>query len=223
MGSSFFSPASALSLGGGAINALSQRNALNSANNAELQAIGNQAGYGSKASGLVDQTTRGIANDNPATIANPATGAYVAQLRANGAGGAPGSANSALPAVPGANARYGKSVAAANANTQAYGNTTAAQMGNLDAATRMRQNEGLSMQTLGTGLNGLNQQSYAQNFVDQLRAQSAAQQNPWAALGGKLLGGAGSSLASSNNNSWGAIGNGISSLFKPAMPTTTWV
>ena len=60
-------------------------------------------------------------------------------------------------------------------------------MGQLDAAVRQRQNEGLSMEDLQTKLNTLGQKSWGQNFVDQLRAQVAGQANPWVNLLGGML------------------------------------
>jgi hypothetical protein len=61
-------------------------------------------------------------------------------------------------------------------------------MGNIDAATRLRQNEGLGMSTLGTGLNTLGAQSYATNFINQLRSQTGGQADPWVSLFSGMLG-----------------------------------
>ena len=51
------------------------------------------------------------------------------------------------------------------------------------------------MQTAGTNLNLLGAQSYTQNFVDQLKANAAGQQNPWLSLLSAGLGGAANALS----------------------------
>jgi hypothetical protein len=100
-----------------------------------------------------------------------------------------------LAPVVGANPRYAADVANSRATVQNYGNTRAAQMGATDAAVRMRQNEGLKMQDLGTNLNTLGAQSATTNYVDQLRAQAANTPSPWASLGAGLLNNAGNFLS----------------------------
>jgi hypothetical protein len=83
--------------------------------------------------------------------------------------------------------RFSADKAAATNDVQNYGDTQAGQLGQIDAATRQRQNEGLSMQDLGTQLNTLGAQSYTSNFVNQLRASQDSQVNPWVGLVSGLL------------------------------------
>jgi hypothetical protein len=91
--------------------------------------------------------------------------------------------------------QYKADSAKSQQEVQQYGNAQASEMGDLDAAVRQRQNEGLDMQTLNTNLNTLGAQSYSQNFVDQLRAQTQGQTAPWAGLVSGLLGNGASTLA----------------------------
>ena len=174
--------------------------------NAENTAIQNQQAIRNKGNAEVNQTVQGIAKDNPQQIAAQATGNYVAQLRRNAAGSAAGGSTSASPSLFGAStsalapgvvgsSQYKSDEAKSQAEVQQYGNTEASEMGDLDAAVRERQNEGLEMQTLNTNLNTLGAQSYSQNFVDQLRAQTQGQTNPWVGLASSLLGNAGTMLA----------------------------
>ena len=179
---------------GSLVNTINGMSANRSAQQAEQQALTDQAGIRADATSAVGRTTRGIANDNPGSIANSAAGQYVAALRQNGAG-APGGPQSSLPAVVGANPRYAADVARSRATVQNYGDTRAAQMGATDAAVRMRQNEGLQMQDLGTNLNTLGAKSATTNFVDQLRAQAANTPSPWASMGAGLLSNAGNYLS----------------------------
>jgi hypothetical protein len=166
-----------------------QRSANNQANDAEQQAILDQQDYRNKAMGTVNKLTQQIQTDSPTQIASQATGQYVQNLRKNAgatAGGQGGSTSSLAPAV-GANARYNTDVASSSQAVQNFGNAEAGEMGQIDAATRQRQNEGLDMGTVGTVLQGLNTQSNAQGFVDQLRSQTASQPNPWVNLMGNLM------------------------------------
>ena len=178
---------------------------------AEDAAINNQMQIRNKGNALVNQTVQGIAKDNPQQIAAQETGNYVAQLRRNAAGatstGANTSTNPSLfgastsalaPGVVGSS-QYKSDSAKSQAQVQAYGNTEASEMGDLDAAVRERQNEGLEMQTLGTNLNTLNSQSMNQNFVDQLRAQTAGQQNPYVSLFAGLAGNGATTLSKNPN------------------------
>lgn len=198
----FWVPAalSALSAGGQYYN---QNQAQSKQNTAEVQALGNQQALRGQANSQVRNLTSQIANDTPQAIAAKATGDYVNVLRQNAAGGGSsanpnqtfGAPTSSLPPVPGGSSRYKAGTAASTQEVQDYGNTYADEMGQIDAATRLRQNEGLGVQTLAGNLNGLAQQSYGQNFVDQLRAQSAGQQNPWLSLGSNIVGGAANQLS----------------------------
>lgn len=207
MGAAFLVPAAltALSAGGQYIN---QNQAESRQNTAEIQALGDQQQLRDQANGQVRALTNQVATDSPGKIAAQSTGDYVAQLRKNAAGSTQGgsttngtqtfgASTSALPpnSVAGANGRYGTDLATGQQEVQDFGNTYAQEMGQIDAATRLRQNEGLSAQTLGTNLNTLGLQSYGQNFVDQLRAQTAGQQNPWLAMASSLVGGAGNAIS----------------------------
>jgi hypothetical protein len=183
-------------LGAGA-SYINTKNAQGRQNADLIQGILNQQKLQSQGSGQVSALTRQIAQNTPTQIASKATGDYVSALRNNAAGsstGGPSSSSilfgqptSALPTNLNANSRYRGATTNAQTQTQQYGNELAGEMGNIDAATRQRQNEGLAMNTLGTNLNLLGAQSYTQNSVDQLRAQAAGQQSPWLSLLSKTL------------------------------------
>lgn len=190
----FWVPAVLAAVGGGA-EAVNQKNASNRAQTAETQNILDQQKMEGQASAGARALTSQIAQSNPAQLQGKATGDYVAQLRKNAAGSGTGTGNaknqfgqstSALAPVN-ANARYTGDVAKSQGEVGAYGNTLADEMGGIDAAVRQRQNEGLDMSTYATGLQGLNQQSFGTNFVNQLRAQAAGQANPWVSLGAGML------------------------------------
>ena len=193
MGAAAFVPM-AVQGAGSLVNTINGMNANGRAQQAEQQALQDQANIRANATSAVGQTTRAIANDSPGAIANSAGGQYVAALRQNGAG-APGGAGSALAPAIGADPRYAADVAKSRATVQNYGDSRAAQMGATDAAVRMRQNEGLKMQDLGTNLNTLGAQSATTNYVDQLRAQAANTPSPWASMLSGVLGGAGNTLS----------------------------
>lgn len=171
----------------------------------EVQTIMDQQKLQQQGNGTIKALTSQIANNNPNQLASQATGAYVNQLRKNAAGTQTGSGNnspllfgastSSLPSTLNGSSRYNADTANSQAQVQSYGNQLAGEMGQIDAATRQRQNEGLSMQTAGTGLNLLGAQSYTQNFVDQLKASAAGQSSPWLTLLGGALGGAGNTLS----------------------------
>lgn len=194
----FWVPAVMAAVAGGA-QAVNQSQANKRQDAAETQSILNQENLRQQANSQVHQLTSQIAQDNPNQTAAKSTGDYVQQLRKNAAGSTQGGATtggaqtfgqpvSALPTAAGADARYGKDLATSQKEVQDYGDTYANEMGQLDAATRMRENEGLAMGTEAGNLNTLGMQSYGQSFVDQLRAQSAGQTNPWVSLGAGMLG-----------------------------------
>lgn len=184
------------------------------ADHAQTEAIIDQADTRQKANSQVQNLTRAIAQNGPQSEAAKSTGEYVDQLRRNAAGSTQGGtttggaqtfgqSTSALPPnVKGE--RYAQATASGQKESQAYGNTLAEEMGQLDAATRQRQNEGLGMQTLGTNLNTLGLESYGKNFVDQLRAQVAGRANPWVGLGGNII-----------SNTGGAMSMNPDAYFKP--------
>lgn len=172
----FWVPAVLAAAGGGA-QYLNQKAALGRQDSANAKNIMDQQALQQKAVGQVNSLTRGIAQSNPQAIQGKATADYVDQLRKNAS-----SAGSSLAPAAGANPRYNADVTNSNATVQDYGNTNAGEMGAIDAAVRQRQNEGLDMQTLQTGLNGLNAQSGSTNFVNSLRSQATGQQNPWVNL-----------------------------------------
>lgn len=185
---------------------VNQKNANTRENNAEISALQNQQQLESKANAQSRALTQQIAKDTPTQIASKATGDYVAALRKNAAGSTQGGSTtggaqtfgqstSGLAPEAGASSRFNADTANAQKEVQDYGSTYAGEMGDIDAATRMRQNEGLAMQTLGTNLNTLGATSYGQNFVDQLRAQAAGQANPWVSLMGGLVSNAGTTMS----------------------------
>lgn len=173
----------ALSAGGQAVN---QSQAQNRANTSQIQNIQQQQQLESQAAAQSGALTRAIAKDSTQPIAQAATSKYVQQLRDNQSASNPN--QSALAPVVGADSRYNTDVANSRSNVQSFGNTNASEMGNIDAATRLRQNEGLGMSTLGTGLNTLGAQSYATNFINQLRSQTGGQADPWVSLFSGMLG-----------------------------------
>lgn len=214
----------AVSAGGQAVN---QRNANQRSDQDEAQAIRNQANFADQANSKVRQQITNIKNSDTTPIASKATGDYVAQLRKNAAGSTQGgsttggtqtfgaSTSSLSPSTIGSS-RYKGDTAASQKEVQDYGNTYAGEMGNLDAATRMRTNEGLQMDTLATGLNQLNSASWGKNFVDQLRAKQDSQANPWVSLFSNILGNGAKAYAMNATPGGGgykipAGGNGIMS------------
>jgi len=187
----FWVPLALTALSSGAEYA-NQKGAANRADSAQADSILHQGQIQQKAAGDVNKEVAGIAASNPNAIANKATGDYVATLRKNAAGAASGGTGSSLAPVVGGSSRYKNDVTAAQTDVSNFGDQRANDLGQIDAAVRQRQNEGLSMQDLGTQLNQLGAQSYGTNFVDQLRAQQAGQSNPWVSLfAGMLKNGAG--------------------------------
>jgi hypothetical protein len=194
----FWIPAAVAALGA-AGQGVNQMNANKRAQNAQVQAIDNQQQYRTQANDQVKNLTQQIATNSPQQIANKETSDFVNTLRKNAAGSATPSAASstpdtnfgapvsALPPAAGASSRYKTDTANAQQQNQSYGNSYATEVGNIDAAVRQRQNEGLAQQTLGTNLNVLGAQSYTKNFVDQLRSQAAGQANPWVGLFSNML------------------------------------
>jgi hypothetical protein len=201
----FWVPAvlAAVSAGGQAIN---QNAAQSRQQNAEAQAIDQQQQYREQANDQVKALTQQVAKNTPQQIANQEQSAFVNNLRNNEAGSAAGGSTntnsntfgqpvSALGPTSGASKSYQSASKTAQKEAQQYGNTEAQEMSNIDAAVRQRQNEGLAMSTLGTNLNLLGAQSGAQGFVNQLRAYSAGQPNPWGSLFSNVTGNAASGLA----------------------------
>lgn len=188
----FWIPAAIAAVGTGA-QAYNQHKAATGADEAQAAAIRNQENTQAEGVAAARKTTSNIAKSNPNDIANKATADYVATARKAAASSATGGAQTfgqpttSLGDTPGASGRFKSDSAAGTKQVQDYGNTYAGEMGQLDAAVRQRQNEGLSMEDLQTHLNTLGQKSWGQNFVDQLRAQVAGQANPWVNLLGGML------------------------------------
>lgn len=193
----FWIPALVAGLGA-AGSAANTMNANKRASNSEAQSIDDQAQFRQQASDQVKNLTSQIAQNSPQQIANKETGDFVNTLRKNAAGSAAGGSTStndtnfgapvsALPPAAGASSRYKSGTASSQKETQQYGNDYATEIGNIDAAVRQRQNEGLTQQTLGANLNTLGAESYTKNFVDQLRSQAAGQSNPWVGLFSNML------------------------------------
>lgn len=218
MGAAFLVPA-LISAAGTAAQYVNTSQANSRQNAAETQSIIDQQQQSSKASGDVGKLTQQIATSNPAQLADKATSQYVQQLRTNAASAQPGAA-----AAPGADPRYAAEQKAASSTVQNYGDTLASEKGATDAAVRQRQNEGLGMNDLATQLGGINQSSYGQAFVDQLRAQAAGTPNPWVTMGSAALQNYGGAMAKNtglkypttttnvapalDSGNWGATGNG---------------
>lgn len=164
-----------------------------------VQSILDQENLQQKGAGDVNRVTQQIASDTPQQLADKATGQYVDVLRKNAAGTQTGSGNSSsilfgqptssLPTTIKGSSRYNTGTANSQAETQSYGNQLAGEMGQIDAATRQRQNEGLQQEGLGTDLNLLNAQSYTKGFVDKLRTSTAGQSSPWLTLLSGAVGG----------------------------------
>jgi len=194
----FWVPA-VIAAAGAAGQGVNQMQAQKRASNAEVQAIDNQQQFREQANSQVKNLTQQIAQNSPQKIAQQETGDFVNTLRKNAAGSAQpgataqnpdtnfGAPVSAMPPAAGASSRYKSSAANAQKETQQYGTDYASEIGNIDAAVRQRQNEGLAQNTLGTNLNTLGAESYTKNFVDQLRAQTAGQANPWVGLFSNML------------------------------------
>lgn len=215
----FWVPAvlAAVSAGGQYVNT---QQANNREQSSEAQAIEDQQATREKGESQVNQTVSNIAKSNPNQIAAQATGDYVSQLRRNAAGSTQGGSTtnpnlfgasvSALPPSTVGSKQYQAGTKTAQNQVEQYGDTEAGEMADLDAAVRQRQNEGLEMQTLGTNLNTLGASSYAQNFVDQLRAQQAGQLNPWVSLFSSLAGNTARGMVT-NPSAWGLTPNSTNS------------
>lgn len=194
-----------LAAAGSGVNAINTKNANSRQQAGEVQTILDQQKLQQKGGSQVKALTDQVARNTPDQLAAQATGQYVDALRKNaagtskgGSGGASilfGQPTSSLPTTINAGSRYKTDTAASQRETQDYGNELAGEMGQIDAATRQRQNEGLAASTLGTNLNLLGAQSYTQNFADQLRTQAAGQQSPWLTLVGSVLGGVGNTMS----------------------------
>lgn len=200
MGTEAFWIPAVISAVGAAGNAVNQSNANKREQNAEVVAQDNANNFRNQANNLVKQQTQKIATSNPAADAAQEQGNFVSQLRKNiGGTTASGDPTSALGPVAGASSRYNAGTKAASADTQNFGDTMAGNVSAVDAAVRQRQNEALQTQTLGTTLNGLNQQAMSQAFVDQLRAKAAGTPSPWVSMFSNILGQVGGSAA---KNGW---------------------
>lgn len=200
----FWVPALLAAAGTGA-SYVNQSNANSRQQAGEVQTIADQQKLQGQGNTQVKALTRQIASNTPDQLAAQATGKYVDVLRKNAAGTSTGSGNNAnilfgqptssLPTSIKGNSRYNADTAGSQDETEKFGSDLAGEMGQIDAATRQRQNEGLAMSTAGTNLNLLGAQSYTQNFADQLRTQAAGQQSPWLSLLSGVLQGTGSTLS----------------------------
>ncbi len=221
----FWVPAAlaAVSAGGQAVN---QSNANQRAQNVEVQNINQQQQYRQQANDQVKALTQQIGKNNPQQLANTEESQFVNTLRKNEAGSAAGGSTgtnannfgqpvSAIPQnISGASKQYKQGANASQQETQQYGNTEAGEMSAVDSAVRQRQNEGLAMQTLGTNLNLIGANSAGTNFVNQLRAQTAGQQSPWASLFSGILGGT-AKTAASNGLPWNTSNNSTNVWYNP--------
>lgn len=186
----FWIPAVISAVGSGA-QYVNTRNANNRAQDVEASNIMQQQQDQQKANAGAQALAKNIATSNPTALKNDATGQYVQELRRNAAGATSGTTGddnlngqsvSALAPNVNGSSRYKSDVNNSQGVVQGFGNSLANEMGTIDSTVRQRQNEGVAMQNYGTELNGLNQQSWGQNFVNQLRAQTAGQANPWVSM-----------------------------------------
>jgi hypothetical protein len=216
----FWVPAVVAALGTGA-QYVNQKQANDRQNDSEIAAMQHQQEYQDQANQASRALTSKIAKDSPNQIAAKSTGDYVAQLRKNAAGSTQGgstkggdqtfgASTSALAPASGASSRYNAGTAASQKEVQSYGDTYANDMGQIDAASRLRQNEGIDMSSLATKFNTLGAKSYGTNFVDQLRSQVAGQANPWVALA--------SGLAQNGANAYAMNAGGKPPVAKGMMP-----
>ena len=181
----------------------------------EVQTIMDEQKLQAQGNAGVKALTQQVAQNTPDQLAKKATGDYVSVLRKNAAGSQTGKGNSAdilfgaptsaLPSSIGGSSRYKSGAADAQNQTEDYGTQLAGEMGNIDAATRQRQNEGLAASTLGTNLNLLGAESYTKNFADQLRAQASGQASPWLTLLSGALGGAANTMSKNAGGAKGGI------------------
>jgi hypothetical protein len=188
----FWIPAAMAALGTGAT-AYTNASANQKAQASEVQGIQQQQQLREQAAGQVNKTTAAIAASNPQQLQRQATGDFVTQLRANESANNP-LTNGTAPA-PGANARFASGNATANTGVQQFGSDQATALAAMTAAVRQRQQEGLAMGTLQTGLGLTGQQSSADNFITQLRTMQAGQPNPYIATGGSIISGLGKNMA----------------------------
>lgn len=209
MGTEAFWIPAAIAAAGAGVQYKNQSDATDRENTAQVKNIQDQAGIQQKAAGEARALTSQIASNTPAQLQGKATGDYINTLRRNAAGNTQGgsttsgdttfgASSSALAPASGASANFNADAAKSQNEVSKYGDTYANDMGSIDAAVRQRQNEGLSMNTLGTNLNTLGAQSYTTNFINQLKAQAAGRQNPWMSLLGSTLMAGGASAAGSS-------------------------
>lgn len=205
MGTEAFWVPAALAAAGTGLSYANTQSANQRAQSNEAQNIRDEQNLQNKGAGAVNRVTQQIATATPQALADKATGQYVDVLRKNAAGTQTGSGNSSsilfgqptssLPTNIKGSSRYGTDTANSQVETQSYGNQLAGEMGQIDAATRQRQNEGLLQQGLGTNLNLLNGESYTKGFVNKLRSSVAGQSSPWLTLLGSSLSGAGNAMS----------------------------
>ena len=216
MGTEAFWIPALIAAAGSGVSAVNQSNANARQQQGEVQTIADQQKLQAEGNGQVKALTQQIARNTPDQLAKQATGQYVDVLRKNAAGTSTGAGNkadvlfgaptSSLPTGIKGNARYNADTANSQDETEKYGSDLAGEMGQIDAATRQRQNEGLAMNTAGTNLNLLGAQSYTQNFADQLRAQAAGQQSPWLSLIGSVLQNTGNTMSKNAAPAGGGTG-----------------
>jgi hypothetical protein len=185
MGPAFLIPL-ALSMAGTGLQASNTISANNKAQASAVQGVQQQQDLRQKASGQVGQEIQALSKSGPQQLAAKSTGDFIQQLRTNQA--ATNSQNSGAPSVAGANARYGQLQQANDAKVQAFGNTNAADLGQMTGAVQQRTNEGLGMNTLATDLGLVGAQSGNDMFVNNLRTAVAGQTNPYETLTSGLLG-----------------------------------
>lgn len=193
------------------------------------QALAAQIESGSKKSKEADDRTRQLVDklgqSSPDAERNTALSQYVKALSSGG-----NAATAGLGAEKGAvSSRFAQDAKDAALGVTDYGQTQAGLFSTIDAAKRMRQNEGVDIGRALTDINGISRQARAADFLLGLKTNSIAR-NPWIDAGSSLLTsyagtmGAGTGRSApaalpSGASSYGGTGlNGYGSLFyNPSM------
>jgi len=173
----FWVPAAIAAVSSGAQYA-NQRQAQKRQEAVQIENIRDQEQMRQKAAGQARALTEQIGKNTPDQLEAKSTGEYVNQLRKN----AGGKDTSTSGATAGASSRFQSDSARAEGEASDEANQYAGTLSKIDSAVRQRQNEGQAMNTLSTNLSTIGAESWARNFVNQLRAQAAGVANPWVSL-----------------------------------------
>lgn len=183
MGSeAFWVPAVIAAVSSGAQYA-NQRQAQKRQEAVQIENIRDQEQLRQKAASQARALTEQIGRNKPDQLEAKSTGEYVQQLRKN----AGGKDTSVFGATAGASSRFQADSSRTKGEAASEAGEYAGTLSKIDAAVRQRQNEGQAMNTLSTNLSTIGAESWARNFVNQLRAQAAGVANPWVALGAGMI------------------------------------